>query len=312
MFKRFSILICFISLLFVSACSSSPTVSIDKGKENFTGQTEYPVTIEDNSGSVSIDKEPERIISLAPNILEILFALDADSRVVGRTEYGNYPPEAESVTSIGGYSDPNVELILAQNPDLIIATDFMADDVKKQLENSNAKVLIFKATSYDETLDIITKIGLAINCNDQANSIVKEMDYELEQLQDTLETKEKTKSVFIDIGDYYTAGSDSFLGNELQLIEATNIAQDATGDYPQLSTEEIIAANPDVYISLYTPVDELKQVAGFDSMTCFKDNQVFYINPDGQDCDMIERPGPRLVNGMEILAEYIYPECFSE
>lgn len=303
--KYLSLLFC---LFLLTACSN--TAETIEGNETHHGTTDYPISVEVLNGTVSIEEKPERVISLAPSVTEIMFAVGAEDETVGRTEYSNYPEEALELPSVGGYSDPNIESILALDPDLVIGTDTMDANIQDQLENAGIKVLLYDSNSVDSVLDSIQSIGYVMDKNDMANELVAEMKNQFTELEEDLASKDSEKTVFIDIGDFYTVGPNSFINNELELIGAKNIATDSTSDYPVLTSEAIIAANPDVYISLYTSLDDLKAIPGFDTMNCFKNDQVYVYDPESVQADVIQRPGPRIVDGIYILAQDIYPECF--
>ena len=130
------------------------------------GSTAYPLTVTDSLGnSVTIEKRPERVISLSPSNTETLFALGAGERMVGRTDYCSYPEEAAQVESIGTFRTPNVELILSREPDVIFASDYMEDSVKQQVEATGAKVIIVSSNSIAETRDVILLAGQVLDLN---------------------------------------------------------------------------------------------------------------------------------------------------
>lgn len=313
--KQFSIylLTSLLFLLLLTGCNTDTTETKDESSlsvATFSGETEYPVTIEDVTGEITIEKMPERIVSLSPANTETVFALGAESRLVGRTEYGNYPPEAESVASVGSYSSPNVEEILSKTPDLIIGSDYVDDSIRKQLEATGATVLVFSPKTVKDVENYIVTLGQVLDRNDMASQLITDIQAEYDALIDNLGAVEEEKSVFIDLGNYYSVGPGSLLNDELELIQAKNIAGNADTAYPLLSVETIISDDPDVYISLFTKIDELKKVAGFDTIEAFKNDQVYYYDGLGNDADMIQRPGPRIIQGMEILARDIYPDAF--
>lgn len=304
-----------IFLLILTGCNSSTDTAENKDESSlsvttYSGDTEYPVTVKDINGEVTIESEPERIVSLSPANTETIFALGVESRLVGRTEYGNYPPEAEEVASVGSYASPNAEAILEKTPDLVITSDFIDESLKTQLEATGAKVLVFSPNTVKDVENYMVTLGQVVNANDMASQLVTDIQAEYDALIEKLGAVEEEKTVFLDLGSYYTAGPGSLLNDELELIQAKNIAGDADSAYPQLSVETIIADDPDVYISFYQTIDELKKVPGFDTLKAFKNNEVYYYDGLGNDADMIQRPGPRIIEGMKILAQDIYPEAF--
>lgn len=269
--------------------------------------TVYPLTVTDGLGDeVTIEAEPERVISLSPANTEILFALDAGAMIKGRTDYCSYPAEAADVPSIGTYTSPNTELIISMEPDVIFASDYMDDSIRKQVEAAGAKVVVFSANSVESVLDAILQAGKILNLNENAQALVDSMNADLEDLQTDIADKKGTRSVFVDIGSYYSAGPGSLLADMLDKIGATNIAADPGEAYPQLSVESIIEKDPDVYISLYTTAEELKETSGLNDLDCIKNDKITYYEALSNEADMIQRPGPRVVEGMELLAEQIY------
>ncbi|MDO4288075.1 MAG: ABC transporter substrate-binding protein [Eubacterium sp.] len=276
-----------------------------------TGESSYPMTVVDDlDQDVTFDAEPQRVVSLSPANTEILFALEVSDKVVGRTDYCNYPEEASKVESIGDYNAPNVEKILSLSPDLVLATDFIDDNVRSQLEAAGAKVMVFKATDIGGVQSEILTVGQVVNANDKAADIVDTMEEKYVSITKKCLEAETQKSVFIDIGGYYSSGATSLLGTMLRDINANNIAADTGMDWPQLSVEQIIAANPDVYISFYTTPEDIKKVPGFDQINAIKNDQIYYYEMLSEDSDIIQRPGPRIVDGLELLAKDVYPELF--
>ena len=275
-------------------------------------ETQYPLTITDDLGnSVTIESQPERVVSLSPANTETLFALGADERIVGRTDYCSYPEEAAEVPSIGTYTSPNTELIISMEPDVIFASDYMDDSIRSQVENAGAKVIVFAASDLEGVEKNILTAGQVLNLNREAKEITDSMEAEMEELQGILAGKTEEKSAFVDLGGYYSAGPGSLLGNMLEDIGVRNIAAETGEMWPQLSLETIIESDPDVYISLFTTPEELKTVSGLSSLECIQKDQIIFYDGLSPEADMIQRAGPRLAEGTRLLAEQIYPELFA-
>ncbi|MEG0379357.1 MAG: ABC transporter substrate-binding protein, partial [Eubacterium sp.] len=153
-------------------------------------------------------------------------------------------------------------------------------------------------------------IGKMVNANDKAKEITDGMTKKYDEVKSKAAKASPQKSVFIDIGEYYSAGEASLLGSMLKDINAKNITADTGMQWPQLSTEQIIAKNPDIYVSFLTKPEEIKKVAGFDQINAVKNDGIIYFEMLSPDSDLIQRPGPRIVDGLEILAKDIYPEQF--
>lgn len=300
-------------MLSFSGCQQSGTATEIAGVETKSGVTTYPVTVTDNAGNaVTIEKEPQKIVSLSPATTEILFALDQGAKVVGRTKYCDYPEAALAVTDIGSFNSPTLEKIIELAPDIVVASDFISDDIKQQLEATGAKVITFNAANVDGVLANIVQAGEVTNANDKATEIVEKMAADREALIEKAKTAKTQKSVFFDIGKFYTAGPGSTLDSMLTDLNAINIAADGIEQWPQLSTEEIIADNPDVYISLYTKPEDVKATPGFDKINAIVNDQLVYFEYLTPESDMIQRPGPRIIDGMALIAESIYPEIFTK
>ncbi|MCI9546977.1 MAG: ABC transporter substrate-binding protein [Lachnospiraceae bacterium] len=274
-------------------------------------RTKYPLTITDSLGNeVTIQKEPERVVSLAPADTEILFALGAGDRVKGRTDYCSYPEEASEVESIGTYTSPNTELILSMEPDVIFASDYIDDSIKEQVESTGAKTVVFSANSVEEVQDVILQAGQILNLNEKAKELTDSMKADLKELQDTVASVKAPKSVFVDIGSFYSAGPGSLLADMLDKMGVNNIAADTEEAYPQISVEAIIEKNPDIYLSLYSTPEEIKKTAGLNELECIKNDNIIFYEALSEEADVVQRPSPRVVEGMRLLAEQIYPDLF--
>lgn len=283
----------------------------DQEESSPADDTEYPLTITDSLGNeVDIEKEPEQVISLSPANTEILFAIGGGSRVKGRTDYCNYPEEASEVTSIGTYSSPNTELILSLEPDVIFASDYIDDSIRKQVEDAGIKVVVFSANSVEEIEDVILQAGQILNLNQNAEDLTASMNEDLADIQDTASSIQEKKTVFVDLGSFYSAGPGSLIDNELNIIGAENIAADSGETWPELSVETIIEKNPDIYLSLYTTPEDLKKTAGLSELDCMDGDNLIYYDGLSEEGDLIQRAGPRIVEGIRLLAEKIYPDFF--
>ena len=150
-------------------------------------EAQYPLTITDDLGNtVTIEEEPERVLSLSPANTETLFALGAGERIVGRTDYCNYPEEAADVPSIGTYTSPNTELIISMTPDVIFASDSIDEAIRSQVENAGASVIVFSANNIESVEQDILTAGQVLNLNEKAREITAGMEAEMDGLQEIL------------------------------------------------------------------------------------------------------------------------------
>ncbi|MDD6326576.1 MAG: helical backbone metal receptor [Lachnospiraceae bacterium] len=272
--------------------------------------TTFPVTVVDAyDNEVTLDAAPTSIVSLAPTDTEILYAIGAGEVMTGRTDYCNYPEEATKLDSIGTYMEPNMELILSKSPDLVVASGFIDDNIRTQLEENGTAVYLTGGSDRESIEADITGLGTLTGYTDGAEAVVADMESEWNDLSAKLEKVTEEKSAFVDLGSLYSAGPGSLLDGSLSSIHVKNIAADADTTWPQLSAEKVVEANPDVYISLFSDLDTVKETAGLSDLACLQSEDGFiYIDGSGEAGDMIQRSGPRYVEGLKTLAELIYPE----
>jgi iron complex transport system substrate-binding protein len=272
--------------------------------------TKYPYTAVDSKGKkVIIEKEPERIISVAPSITEIVYALGKGDKLVGRTDYDDYPAEVSNVESIGSLTDPNVEKIIELKPDVVIASTHFKDDVAKKLEDLGIKIIIlYNAEDFSGAYGVIGTLGEIFNTQDKAKNLVAAMQEKIEDVKGKVEGKEAPKVYFVvgfgKNGDY-TATGDTFIGQMIEMAGGTNIAKDATGW--KYSLEKIIEKDPE-YIVLSKNYDMKSQfiaTEGYKELSAVKNNKVIEI-----DDNLLNRQGPRLAEGVEALAKILHPELF--
>ena len=257
-----------------------------------------------NKNANGADTSAVCVVSLAPSVTEILFAIGADDMIVGRTDYCNYPEAASKIESIGTYSSPNMELIIEKNPQYVIASDFIDENIKSQLEAIGTKVYVVNASNVEEIENEIIKIGDMLGLSDNAKKVVDDMKKESEQVAQLKEAATVTKTAFFDLGSFYSVGNDTFLGSVLDDIGVNNIAAGSGDSWPQLSVEAIVEANPDIYISSYTGDDELQNTPGLNTLDCMKEPNLIVLDSELADC--LQRPGPRIVEAELKLARLIY------
>ncbi len=278
-----------------------------------------PIEITDQLGRVvKLDRIPQRIISLAPSNTEILFALGLADKVVAVTDYGDYPPEAKEKPSIGSFSTPDIEKLVALSPDLILAANIHEDEVIPALERFDLPVLALDPRTLNEVLEAITLVGEITGKEERASGLVAEMQNKIKAVTDktdALPAMQRPRVFYIIWHDPLMTVSSTTRIHEL-IVKAggINIAQDLIGGYPTMSLEAVIMANPQIIIAgsghgtgedlpLQFAITE-PRLKGVDARI---NNRVYQINTD-----LIGRPGPRIVDGLEKFAEFIHPELFKE
>lgn len=249
-------------------------------------------------------ENPKTVVSLAPNVTEILYAVGAGDMVVGRTDYCDFPKEAADVDSIGTFSSPNLELIVSKAPDLVIASESLNETIENQLKDNGISVYVSESSNVDEIEREIENIGYMLGHEEEAKELVASMDEKEAEIVEMGKDIAEVKSAFIDLGGFYTAGTGSFLDAVLKDIHLTNIAADTGEEWPQLSVELIAEGNPDVYLSFYTSEDELKNESTLASLDCMKNGGLYVIDYDLG--SMLQRQGPRIVDAEMELMKMVY------
>ena len=277
----------------------------------------FPVTVKDDLGrEVTISALPQRIVSLAPSNTEILFAIGAGDQVVGVTEYDNYPPEAKTREKVGGFSAKSisVEKIVALKPDLVFSAGKIQQPVIEALEQVNIPVVALAARTFDEVYKDIELAGRLTGHEKEATQVVDQMKRRIAAVQKKVAAipPEKRLTVFWEVWDepLITAGPGTFIGQMIEMAGGVNIFDDVTEDWPQVSAEEVVKRNPDVIMGPDTHGDKLtpEQIAqrpGWDQIKAVRNGRIHLINGD-----IASRPGPRLADALEAIAQALYPDLF--
>jgi len=293
-------------VLVMAACGSndapqaSPTETAPRQSEPF------PVTVESAGAPVAIATRPERIVSLSPTATESLFAIHAGDQVVAVDDQSNYPAEAPH-SKLSGYQ-PNVEAIAGYRPDLVVVA-FDPSGLVKGLRKLDIPVLLQPAaTNLNEAYAEIEALGLATGHEPGAKAVVARMRARIAELVAS-GSAGKSIAVYHELGpDYFSATSKTFIGSIYKLLGAENIADGAGGkapDYPQLSAEYILSANPDVIVLSDTKCcgQSSETVAGrpgWSKIAAVRNGHVIPV-----DDDIASRWGPRTVDFVEIVAQAI-------
>ena len=276
----------------------------------------FPVALTDDAGrEVTLEAEPQRIVSLAPSNTEIVCALGGCDRLVAVTDFDDYPPEVTELPAVVLFAEVDVELVRAAEPDLVLAAgnEFTPTEVIEQLADLGLPVLALYAESLDEVYADIELVGRAIGADAEADALVAGMRADEDAVEEAVAGAERPRT-FYEVsyfeGTIYTAGEGSFLASLIELAGGEPI----TGD-PQsfaIELEELVAADPELILlgdATYDPSITPESVAarpGWAEMTAVREGRVI---PVGDDV-LITRPGPRIIEGLEALARAIHPDRF--
>ena len=294
--------------LSLGACGSDDTTREDEPAAA-TADAAFPVSVQSGAmgaaEKITVETEPRSIVSLSATATEMLWAIGADDQVVAVDDQSDYP-EGVPTTELSGY-EPNVEAILRYEPDLVVASGDSGDLVAG-LEAVDVPVLLLPAaTSLDESYSQIERLGAASGHVGEAAATVSEMQAGIEEAVAEAPDAEGL-TYFHELGpDLYTVTGNTFIGEIYELFGLRSIA-DAAGegdDYPQLSSEYVVSADPDlVFLAdneccAVTP-DDVGSRPGWEQMSAVRDTRIHVVNED-----VTSRWGPRVVEFVELIGEIV-------
>jgi len=277
----------------------------------------FPLTVVDDlERTVTIEKLPQRIVSLAPSNTEILFALGLEDKIVGVTDYCDYPEAAKAKPRVAGYSTPDTEKLVCLEPDLVLAESIHEKTALPALERLGLTVIVGSATSIDVVLHDITLIG-QINAKSKAAArLVNDLTQRIEAVTsktESLTPEERPGVLYLCWHDpIWTMGSETFIDDLIWKAGGVNIFADDFEKSRVVSLEAVVAEDPQVIIisgmatSKNLIYNSIKREARLKTVEAMVKNQVYQIS----DANLIERPGPRIVDGLEEVAKFIHPEIF--
>jgi iron complex transport system substrate-binding protein len=296
-----------------SAPASEPASAAPSASATEVG---YPLTLTDDAGrEVDIPAEPERIVSLAPSNTEIVCALDACDRLVGVTDFDDYPAEVAEVPDVVIGAVVDVELVAQADPDLVLAAgnELTPSAVITELAGLGYPVLVLYPETLEAVLDNVELVGTAINAVEAAGEVTEHMTEHIAEVRAAV-AGETAPRTFYEVGLFegaiYTAGQDSFLAG---LIETAG-GDPITGDplTTAIAIEDLLLADPELILlgdAAYDPSITPESVAarpGWEGMTAVVTGRIEVMEEDL----VITRPGPRIIEGLEALARAMHPDAF--
>lgn len=308
--KWFSwLMICLLVLTMgLTGCSQAAQPHADHGGKQDT----YPITVKDASGqNVTIKHQPQRIVSLVPSNTEIAFALGLDQRIVGVSSLDNYPAEAMKKEKVGDMKI-DVEKVVSLKPDLVLANPMNGQDTIGQLRKLGLTVLVVDGQSLKGVEDSILLVGKVTGATDKARQVVAGMEKEKNEVTKkvaSIPTNKRVK-VWIELDPtLYTAGSGTFMDELIRLAGGINVAAGQKG-WPQVSAEQVVKWNPDVIIVTYDTggnkvASQIASRSGWAGINAVKQKRIVTVNPD-----LVNRPGPRVTQGLKQIAQALYPQVF--
>jgi iron complex transport system substrate-binding protein len=254
--------------------------------------------------NVTFTNNPTRVASAAPGITEVIYALGEGNRLVGRTDYCEFPPEVKNVASIGGLEDPNFETIATINPQLVIASTHFQKDAVKRLEAIKLPVVVIQSeASFEGAYYIIGKVSQILNVPGKGDSIINKMKAEVTSILEKVKTVKSRPTVYYVIGfgktGNFTAGGNTFISKMIEMAGGKNIAADINGW--SYSLEKLIEKDPDIILIRTGNKKIFSKTASYSELKAVKTGHIYEI-----DDDHFEITGPRLAEGLKELYRILH------
>ena len=273
--------------------------------------SEYPLTLTDDlDRTVTLDAEPQRIVTMLPSHTETVCALGACDRLVGIDDFSNYPEEVNALPRLGGLYNPNIEAIIALEPDLVLISEH--GELASTLEQAGITVYAGSAQTFKETFETFRTLGQLVNRADEAEALAERVEREIDAIAERVAGRENP-SVYYEIDAApYSVGPESFIGVLISKAGGNNIVTPEMGDFPQLDPEFVVAADPDIIILGNAPYGESAETLaarpGWEGLSAVQQGRVYELTEE--QVDLANRPGPRLAQGVLLFASIFHPELF--
>jgi iron complex transport system substrate-binding protein len=267
--------------------------------------------IDDTSFSLYFDNLPERIISVSPSATEILGVIDADSMLVGVSLYSYYPSSVKCLPKVGSYVKPNIEQIISLNPDLVVMSYEGAprSDVN-HLRRLNLNVAVLRSEDFSDILKNISWLGDVLGHQKEAKEAAGNLESRYKQIRSLVQGTPKPRAFYsIALNPITSVGAKSFINSLICDAGGINIAGDIDQAYPRLTIESVIAMSPDVMIfssGMGNALDMENQLPfwkRWNNIPAVRDQRFIEV-----DHDIINRPGPRVVQALASIAQQLHPE----
>ncbi|MFB0559390.1 MAG: ABC transporter substrate-binding protein [Dehalococcoidales bacterium] len=273
------------------------------------------IAITDDLGrTVFINSTPQSFVSHVPGITEILFALGLEEKIVGVSNYCDYPEEAKLKGKVGDFWSPTIEKIVDLDPDLVF-THGSNEQIMIQLGEVGITCIALQPQNMDEILRDIELVGRVTGTEKRARELIKDMQKRISYVTTRVEDAPRPRVFYIieaiDLSHPWTAGPGSFIDSIITMAGGENIGAKAQSRWSQFSVEEVVNSDPEVIImpikhgSAFTPPEALKEHPAWQGITAVKQDRIFTI-----DDNLVSRYGPRVALGLDRMAKIIHPEAF--
>ncbi len=268
--------------------------------------------VDDTRRRMYFAKPPARIVSLAPSITEMLFAMEAGEQLVGVTDFCDYPPDALAKPKVG-YSNPNLETLVALQPDLVVAPgDFLKPDMIVKLEQLKIPVFILADNNVEGIFVHIQTLGRIVGHSAKADTVAMQLRHRVAEIQRRIQGADPVRVLYVlNSQPLITVGPGSFINQLIGMAGGVNVAAKSVTPYPRLSMESVLQEDPEVLVfpvGKAEGISESEQQAWrqWSTMTAVKRGRLHQIA-----ADWLNRPGPRIAQGLEALAAVLHPDRIS-
>lgn len=279
---------------------------------NASNQQHHTLTfVDDYNRTVSLDGYPQRIVSVAPTPTEMLFAVGAGDLIVGLDAWSDYPAQTKNITKVGDF-ELNLEQIITLKPDLIVSGDLVPTADLETLASNGIPYMIIADRTLSDVYGSIQLIGNVTDHASNASLLVKSLKDRVEAVTNkTLATGVSHPKIYLEYWPMFTFGPDSFGDDIIRLAGGTNIGAIKDTEYPSVTDEFVVSQNPDIIVyttgpSTTTNSTEIQARPGWNQT-----NAVSHMKIYSMDDNLISRYGPRIIDGLELLAAIIHPDLFT-
>lgn len=307
----------FLALLFTGGCGNGDQQVEPElpAEEIVVTEPSGEIVVTDQVGrEVFFTEIPQIIVSLSPSNTEVVFALGLEDRLVGVTEYCNYPPEAMEKEIVGGFSTPNIERIMELQPDLIIASTIHVEEVPR-MEELGMTVLVIESSTLIDLYTSISLVAEVTGVTSNGEALIASIQQRIQAVEDVVGQipNEDQVRVYYEVysDPLMTAGKQAFINEIISLAGGINIFNDIDESYPQISAEVVADRQPEVILypdyhgTAETVIEAMVTRPGWENVPAVKSGNVVAVADDS-----FARPGPRVVEAVEEAAKIFYPELF--
>ena len=288
-----------------AGCAQSDLNSEESGASESQGESVYPLTLTDAYGNVvTVEEEPETIVTVSPALTEIVYALGGEDKLIGRSEVDDYPEAVFDVQSVGDIAMPDTELIVSLDPDVVLASSIFSEEAYNALPDAGITVVIIKDESdLDGMFEYVTTTADVIGLHEEGLALADQMEADLAEIeaevQDTIAGDDITVYYCMTYGEMgdFTAGGDTFINDIIEAAGCVNAAGDVEGW--SYSAEQLLEADPDIILVPSWGYDAFLETEPYTELTAVQQGRVLSV-----DNNLFERVGPRNIDAVRTVYEF--------